>query len=119
MQPGPRASSYSLVNAPLPPQFDHRVSSYSYAPQGQATSRPPSSFLPELAVDSAPVTLGEAGITDAQLEHSIRQICAGADLDRLTKKGVRKQLEVEYGVGLAARKDGINRIIEQVLAGES
>ena len=61
--------------------------------------------------------LGEAGITEAQLESSIRRICGGADLDQLTKKGVRKQLEEEYGVGLGGRKEAINRIIERVLAG--
>jgi chitin synthase len=51
-----------------------------------------------------------------QLEQSIRRICDGADLDTLTKKGVRRQLESEYGMPLAQRKDDINRIIEAVLA---
>ncbi|BEI80622.1 hypothetical protein CcaverHIS002_0111510 [Cutaneotrichosporon cavernicola] len=51
-----------------------------------------------------------------QLEQSIRRICDGADLDSLTKKGVRRQLEGEYGMPLAQRKDDINRIIEAVLA---
>lgn len=61
--------------------------------------------------------LGDNGITDAQLEASIRKICDGADLDTLTKKGVRKQLEQEYGVNLTSRKDVINNLIESVLAG--
>lgn len=51
-----------------------------------------------------------------QLEQSIRRICTDADLDTLTKKGVRRQLESEYGMPLTARKDDINRIIEAVLA---
>lgn len=116
----PRASSYSLVNAPQPQQ-DPRVSSYSFAAAGQPqpASRPASNYLPELSVDTTPVTLGEAGITNAQLESSILRICADADLDQLTKKGVRKQLEEEFGVGLNTRKEAINRIIEKVLAGES
>jgi len=66
----------------------------------------------------APISLGEAGITDAQLEVSIRRICQGADLNVLTQKGVRKQLEEEYGVGFGNRKEGINGIIQRVLAGE-
>jgi len=112
----PRASSSSLVNAQLPPQLDHRASAYSLVPQPQPASRPASSFLPEVSIDSGPVRLEEVGITDAQLVISVRRICEGADLDHLTKKGVRKQLEVEFGVGLGGRKETINRIIEEVLA---
>ncbi len=71
-----------------------------------------------MTLENGPVSLGEAGTTEAQLESSIRRICAGADLDQLTKKGVRKQLEEEYEVGLGSRKESINRIIEKVLTGE-
>jgi chitin synthase len=69
-------------------------------------------------MDWAPMDMGEAGISDAHLESSIRRICAEADLDNLTKKGVRKQLEQEHGVSLDQRKETINRIIEKVLNGE-
>lgn len=125
-----RGSSYSLIGAQTQtPGFDRassygfnpdagRASSYSYAAPAPP-SRPPSNFLGDLNVETAPIALGAEGITDAQLEGSVRRICAGADLDTLTKKGVRKQLEEEYGVGLTSRKDAINRIIEKVLAGES
>lgn len=125
-----RGSSYSLAGVP-PPGLDRsssygfglapgtRASSYSYAQQPpSAQSQPASNFLPEVNVETQPIGLGEAGITDAQLESSIRRICASADLDTLTKKGVRKQLEEEYETGLSARKESINRIIERVLAGE-
>lgn len=121
-----RGSAYSLVGAQQP-QFD-RVSSYGFPPdvnarqstfsQAAPTSRTQSNFLPEMNVETAPIIAGPEGITEAQLEGSIRRICAGADLDTLTKKGVRKQLEEEYAVGLTGRKDAINRIIEKVLAGE-
>jgi chitin synthase len=124
-----RASAYSLAGA-QPPGFDRsssygfnmdaglRASSYSYGQAPQPHSRPVSNFLPEVNVETQPIGLGAVGITDAQLESSIRRICAGADLDTLTKKGVRKQLEEEYEVSLSARKESINRIIERVLAGE-
>lgn len=79
-----------------------------------AGSRPMSNFLPEVSAAPA-LNLGGSEITDSQLERSIRSICASADLDTLTKKGVRKQLEAEYGVSLASRKDTINSIIERVL----
>lgn len=58
----------------------------------------------------------EQGPSESELDTSIRRICASADLDTLTKKGVRKQLEAEFGLPLGARKDTINRIIEAVLA---
>ncbi|ORY22433.1 chitin synthase-domain-containing protein [Naematelia encephala] len=128
-----RQSSYAFPQAPFGDSSNHdynqaqqRQSSYSVAPAQQrqssystapAPSRPASNFLPELASATDPLSLGQVGITDAQLEASIRRICAGADLDHLTKKGVRKQLEEEYGTDLGARKDSINRIIEKVLAG--
>lgn len=122
-----RGSSYSLIGAQTQtPAFD-RASSYGFPPEaarmssysyGAPASRPQSNFLPEMNVETTPIALGAEGITDSQLEGSIRRICGGADLDTLTKKGVRKQLEEEYGVGLTSRKDGINRIIEKVLAGE-
>lgn len=117
------------------PQLEHRSSAYSLNQQAQAqaqsrpgsqfmnpsnmthSSRPPTQILPEM--DWAPLDMGEAGISDAKLESSIRRICAEADLDTLTKKGVRKQLEQEHGVGLDKRKETINRIIEKVLNGES
>jgi chitin synthase len=122
----PRQSSYSYAQQQQQPQYaDTRHSSYSYASpletqdQPQPQSRPLTSYLPELATHTAvaPISLGEAGITDAQLEVSIRRICQGADLEVLTQKGVRKQLEEEFGVGLGARKEGINAIIQRVLAG--
>ena len=132
----PRASTYSLQAGFQP--YDPRVSSYSFAipaqypristdrppsayspdpPHLQAETQPPTNFLPEVNIDQSQVNIGEAGITDAQLEVSIRRICEGADLDNLTKKGVRKQLEEEYGVALGGRKEVINGIIERVLAG--
>lgn len=108
-QPDNRTSSYSLN------QFASPSAPVPAAPQ--PSSRPPTQHLPEM--DWAPLDLGEAGVSDAQLESSIRRICGEADLDTLTKKGVRKELEREFGVALDQRKETINRIIEQVLNGES
>lgn len=98
------------------------ISPYTTLPpqqlQIQSQSRP-QSFLPELPTSaSGPLNAGAESIPVSELERSIRRICAGADLDNLTKKGVRKQLEEEFGVGLGARKDEIGRIIERVLSGE-
>lgn len=88
----------------------------------QPPARPQSSYalnLPDPSSDSftAPAVdyLGAQAITDGQLESSIRRICASAELDKLTKKRLRKELEKEYGVELTERRETINRLIEKVL----
>lgn len=117
--PDTRQSSYSLA-APLGQDF--RTSSHSLAPERPAAfaeSRP-QSFLPELDTAAAgQLNAGAESIPVADLESSIRRICQGADLDTMTKKHVRRQLEEEYGVSLASRKDELGRLVEDVLAGQS
>ncbi|RXK42203.1 chitin synthase [Tremella mesenterica] len=105
-----RQSSYSYFD---PAQA--RGSSYSLSNQIQTSgqNQPSAGMLPEVAIPG--LSLGQAGVTDGQLELSIRRICQGADLDKLTKKGVRKQLEEEYGCDFSERKDAIGKIIERVL----
>ncbi|ORX33474.1 chitin synthase-domain-containing protein [Kockovaella imperatae] len=140
LQPGSRMSSYSYTQPMGRPQADQRVSSYSinqprpgglgeFHPLGSSyslsslpgqipppQSRPATEYLPEVQTFASPMNIGQAGVTDDQLESSIRRICHGANLDQLTKKGLRKQLEGEFGMDLVARKETINRIIERVLA---
>ena len=114
---GPIASSGAGAGyAPLS-GGDPSGSPDAQAPTTGSAGKGASAFLPPTEQDWAPLDMGEAGISDAQLEQSIRRICAGADLDTLTKKGVRRELEQEYAVGFDARKETITRIIEKVLNG--
>ncbi|WRT65066.1 uncharacterized protein IL334_002008 [Kwoniella shivajii] len=127
----PRISSYSTYNPPPPEQRQQFAEPHQRSsPVPQSHSRPVSNFLSEvpLPFDSSNsnsnsnaggmgISLGPQGIPESQLESSIRNICKNSDLDTLTKKMVRKQLEDEYQVNLSTRKDSINRIIEMVLAG--
>lgn len=69
--------------------------------------------------DSRPAEVIPYRISPEELITVIHRICVTADLDTLTKKGVRKQLEQEFGVELLSRKDEINRAIEQVLSSRS
>ena len=73
-------------------------------------SRPSSRFLPES---------GPGDVADHQLEAEIRNICLadGTDLETLTKKSVRRELENRFGADLTSRKDFINKTIEKVLTG--
>lgn len=54
-------------------------------------------------------------ITGAALHASIVRICAEADLETMTKRSVRQQLEQEYGIDMGGRKDEISRIVETVI----
>lgn len=56
-----------------------------------------------------------SSISGAALHASIVRICAAADLENLTKRSVRRQLEQEYGTDLGGRKDEIGRIVEAVI----
>jgi chitin synthase len=77
------------------------------------------SFLPDLdTAGSGQLSAGAEAISSSSLEASVRKICSGADLETMTKRNVRRQLEEEYGVDLKSRKDEIGRIIEDVLEGE-
>lgn len=116
--PDQRQSSYSLAALQGP-----RASSYSLMADQQplsSESRPQSSFLPELqTAPSAPLNAGAESLTSASLEQSVRRICQAADLETMTKRAVRKQLEEEYGVDLGPRKEELRRVIEDVLSGKS
>jgi len=83
------------------------------APTGPyPTSRPTSRFQPE------PIP-AQGDVSSAQLEAEISNICLadGTDLEALTKKSVRKELERRFGVELTSRKEFINKTIEKVLTG--
>ena len=56
-----------------------------------------------------------SSISGVALHASIVRICAEADLETLTKRSVRRQLEQEYGTDLGGRKDEIGRIVEAVI----
>lgn len=76
------------------------------------SSRPSSRFMPE------PMS-GGGDVSDGQLEAEIRNICLadGTDLETLTKKSVRRELEKRFGADLTSRKEFINKTIEKVLTG--
>lgn len=72
--------------------------------------RPQSEYLP-------PGGGGGDQPTDGELSDAVRRVLAEADLNAVTKKGVRRELERAFGVDLAGRKDVINRAIEEALLG--
>lgn len=117
---GPRSSSMYFNASGLPSSNSQPFNPYTDAPRGgpPGGTQRQSSYLPEYS-SSGPVNLlAPDMITDSEIESEIRRIVSGADLDTLTKKGVRKQLEGRFGVDLSGRKEVINGLIERVLVGE-
>jgi len=83
-----------------------------------APSRPATNYLdinipmtrsPE-DVDLAPNAPG-----DADLERAVQEVLAAADLNSVTKREIRRQLEDHFGMDLTARKGAINAAIDRVL----
>ena len=52
---------------------------------------------------------------DVDLERAVQDIMASADLNSVTKREIRRQLEDHFGVDLTARKGVINAAIDRVL----
>lgn len=59
-----------------------------------------------------------AHISDDQLLSEIRDILSKADLMKVTKKQIKKELEARFGVDLTSRKVYISEVTEAVLTGQ-
>lgn len=53
--------------------------------------------------------------SDADIEKAVQNLLRGADLNSVTKREVRRQLEDEFGMDLTARKASINAAIDRAL----
>lgn len=83
----------------------------------QAQSRPPTNYL-GVGVPStrSPEDLDFAGgPTDDDLDHAVRDLLHDADLNTITKREIRRQLEEKFGMDLTPRKAMINAAIDRVL----
>ncbi|ANB11793.1 chitin synthase CHS3 [Sugiyamaella lignohabitans] len=56
--------------------------------------------------------------SDGEITNAVREILRTADLMMVTKKSIRLQLEQQFGVKLASRRDYINYVTEAILTGE-
>ncbi|KAF8836252.1 glycosyltransferase family 2 protein [Paxillus ammoniavirescens] len=86
-------------------------------------SRPPTNYLdmpipvtrsPEDVVDYA-----SGAPSDAELERAVQEILRTADLNTVTKREIRRQLEEHFGMDLTARKGTINAAIDRMLLNPS
>ncbi|KAJ2700107.1 hypothetical protein FB645_005114 [Coemansia sp. IMI 203386] len=68
---------------------------------------------------SVPLGSVNAMPSDDQIVDSIRRILVNADLTTTTKKVIRNQLTLEYGVDLSSKKEFISKIVDQMLVGNT
>ncbi len=80
-----------------------------------APSRPVTNYL-DVAI---PLTQAPEGFdsepSDAALQRAVQAILHTADLNAVTKREVRRQLEEQFGMDLTSRKKVINDAIDDVL----
>ena len=76
-------------------------------------SRPGTQFLPDLGVGGSFMSEGPS---DMELEMATQKILKASDLNTVTKREVRRQLEQTYGCDLTSRKAVINAAIDRHLS---
>ncbi|KAJ8519110.1 hypothetical protein ONZ45_g3931 [Pleurotus djamor] len=112
----PRAHSPSPSQAMLPPpgyQSGRNTPQSQYGMMYQpAPSRPVTNYLdiPIPTSDSPPGAPSEASI-----QRAVQEILRTADLNSITKREIRKQLEEQFGMDLSSRKKVINDAIDDIL----
>jgi chitin synthase len=108
---GAPAVASPFANSPLRAMSD---AGSLYAP---APMRPATNYLdmpiPNTTSPEPQSALG--GPSDADLERAVQELLRGADLNTVTKRGVRQRLEERFGMDLASRKAAINAAIDRVL----
>lgn len=67
--------------------------------------------------DNVNVSAGSPSNTD--IERAVQDILRGADLNSVTKREIRRQLEDQFGIDLSSRKNSINAAIDRVLLSQA
>lgn len=80
-----------------------------------APSRPVTNYLDIPIPHSRSPEDFESGPSEADLDRAIHEILRSADLNSVTKREIRRQLEDQFRVDLTARKGTINATIDRVL----
>lgn len=115
--------------SPAPSQFGHGPLGYNSGratPQSQYYQQQPTGATNYLDM---PLTGGGfeefgssspgGGPSDFALERAVQNLLQTADLNTVTKREIRRQLEEQYGMDLSAKKATINAAIDKVLLNRS
>jgi chitin synthase len=57
--------------------------------------------------------------SDAELERAVQEVLRTADLNSVTKREIRRQLEEHFGMDLTSRKAAINAAIDRILVSQA
>lgn len=74
-------------------------------------------LLPNLGGGGAPAAGGAP--SDFELERSVQEIMRSADLNSVTKREIRRQLEEQFDMDLTSRKATINAAIDRILLSQA
>jgi chitin synthase len=102
--------------------FNHYANSFHQP----APSRPVTNYLdmpiPQTSQDGFEMG-GGAGNSllppDPEIERAVQNILRTADLNTVTKREVRRQVEEMFGMDLTSRKNVINAMIDRILLGQA
>ena len=87
-----------------------------YPPPGYQSGRntPQSPFYP--TAETAPLQPSASRpVSDLDLERAVQDVLRSADLNSVTKREIRRQLESHFGMDLTSRKAVINAAIDRIL----
>ncbi|GLB39511.1 putative TRAFAC class myosin-kinesin ATPase superfamily, myosin family protein [Lyophyllum shimeji] len=87
-----------------------------------APSRPVTNYLdiPIPVTTGSPDNFSTSGFpSDVDIERAVHNILRGADLNTVTKREIRRQLEEVFGMDLTSRKAGINAAIDRALLSQA
>jgi len=87
-----------------------------------APSRPPTNYLdipiPRAHSPEDGDFLG-SGPADIDIDHAVQEVLRNADLNSVTKREIRRQLEEHFGMDLTSRKASINASIDRALLNQN
>ncbi|KAG6837153.1 hypothetical protein H0H93_013743 [Arthromyces matolae] len=103
------------------PQSNFRLAESGSLLHQPAPSRPVTNYLDiPIPTTVSPDNINTPGSpTDLNIERAVQDILRGADLNTVTKREIRRQLEEVFGIDLTSRKASINAAIDRVLLGQS
>ncbi|KAI6120169.1 glycosyltransferase family 2 protein [Pisolithus croceorrhizus] len=110
------AGMQSGRNTPLSMAMSHMrpMSEVGTLPQ-PTFSRPPTTYLDMSIPTMHEMDFGPVVPSDADLERAVQNVLRTADLNTVTKREIRRQLEEQFGTDLTARKAMINAAIDRIL----
>ena len=88
-----------------------------------SASRPTTNYLVDIPMPRTrspeDVDVLGGGPSDLDLERAVQDVLRSADLNSITKREIRRQLESHFGMDLTSRKAVVNASIDRVLLDQS